>query len=169
MTAKSGQILLSADARVLEASRGALKLLDMTLDELRQLPRGSLSLAEERAAARGFEEAWQDSGRRPIFGTGTIRLPVGRLQRVRYLVTPLADGTYEVILEPAAEPVSDPPRTYTIGAVLSAWRAAERQLAALPEDDPEWARVQDEIEHLRSEYHRLARAHQEREAVSGDN
>lgn len=157
MTARSGQILLSADARVLGASDGALELLGVTLDELRHLPRGSLSLAEDRAASAGFDEAWQGSGRMPVFGAGTIRLPAGGLQRVRYLITPHPDGSYEVLIQSTDESTSDPPRTYTIGTVLSAWRAAERQLAALAEGEPEWTLVQEEIAHLRDEYHRLAR------------
>ena len=164
MTARPREILVGADFRVLSATEGALELLGLTLDELRQLPPGSLSLDEDRDAAVGFDEAWRAGGREPILGAGTIRLAGDRLQRVRYLVTPLADGTYEVILEPTAESVSQPPRRYTIGAVLSAWRAAERQLAELSEGEPEWSLVQDEIAHFRSEYHRLARSKRDLEA-----
>ena len=158
------EILVGEDSRVLTASQGALDLLGLTLDELRQLPRGSLSLDEDRDAAVGFDEAWRAHGREPILGAGTIRLPGGRLVRVRYLVTPQSDGTYEIILEPTAEPVSRPPRMYTIGDVLSAWRAAERQLAVLTETESEWSSVQDEIAYFRAEYQRLVRSKQTSDA-----
>lgn len=158
MTARPRQIVVGADSRVLGASDGALELLGLTLDELRQLPPGSLSLDADREAAVGFDEAWRAHGREPILGAGTIQLAGDRLLRVRYLVTPLPEGTYEIILEPTSEAVSQPPRRYTIGAVLSAWRAAERQLAALSEGEPEWKLVQDEIAHFRSEYQRLVRS-----------
>jgi hypothetical protein len=83
------------------------------------------------------------------------------------LITPQADGTYEIILERSDEPVANPPRAYTLGAVLSAWRTAERELAALAPNSREWTAVQAEIDHFRTEYQRLAR--RERKRLDGAN
>ncbi len=157
MVGHAARVRVDRASTVLEATDAALELLGLTFDELKALPRGALSIEEDRAASNGFEEAWKASGGGEIFGTGTIRRLDGRLLRVRYLITPQADDTYEIILEPSAEQVDEPPRTYTLGAVLSAWRAAERKLATLDAGRPEWAAAQAEIEHFRSEYQRLAR------------
>lgn len=51
----------------------------------------------------------------------------------------------------------------TVGSVLSAWRTAERRLAELDPDGPEWARAQAEIDHFRTEYQRLARTERARQ------
>ena len=128
MVGRDARIVVAADSTILEASASALGLLEVTFEQLRALPPGSLGLEEDRAASVGFEAAWNEAGRAEILGSGSVRLLDGRLVRVRYLITPLADGTFEIVFEPADEPVSEPPRMYALGAVLSAWRAAERKL-----------------------------------------
>jgi hypothetical protein len=162
MVRRDARILVSADSTIIEATDAALEVLGLTLDELRALPPGGLSLEQDRESSAGFAAAWAESGRGAILGAGTARLLDGRLIRVRYLITPQADGTYEIILERSDESVAEPPRAYTLGAVLSAWRAAERELLALVPDSPEWAAVQAEVEHFRNEYRRLARGARQR-------
>jgi hypothetical protein len=67
-----------------------------------------------------------------------------------------------VILERSQEAIGEPPRAYTVGSVLYAWRTAERSLAELEPDSPEWATAPAEIEHFRTEYQRLARTERAR-------
>jgi PAS domain-containing protein len=162
MVRPGARILAAADSTIIEATDAALEILGLTLEELRALPPGGLSLEEDRAGSAEFAAAWRESGREAILGVGTARLLDGRLVRVRYLVTPLGDGTFEIILERSDESVTEPPRAYTLGAVLTAWRAAERQLAALVPGSAEWTAAQAEIDHFRTEYQRLARGERRR-------
>ena len=154
---QDARILVSADSVILDASDTALDLLGLTLEQLKTLPPGALSLEEDKQASAEFAAAWQEAGRGTIVGAGTARLLDGRLIRVRYLITPQADGSFEIILESSGESVAAPPRTYTVGDVLSAWRAAERKLAAVDPGGEEWTAAQAEIEHFRAEYQRVAR------------
>lgn len=169
MVRRDARILVSADSTIIEATDAALEILGLTLAELRALPPGGLSLEQDRAGSAEFATAWEATGRGPILGAGTARLLDGRLIRVRYLVTPQADGSYEIILERSDESVAEPPRAYTLGAVLSRWRAAERELAALEPESREWTAVQAEIEHFRTEYQRLARGERERLDAATDS
>ncbi len=162
MVRPDARILVKSDSTILEASDAALELLGLTLDQLRSLPPGGLSLEADLDASGEFQAAWRDNGGGAVVGAGTARLLDGRLLRVRYLITPYADDTFEVILEESDEPASAPARTYTVGAVLAAWRAAERRLEAIAPGSAEWAAVQAEIEYLRSEYQRVAHLHAER-------
>lgn len=162
MVRRDARILVGADSTIIEATDAALEILGMSLDELRALPPGGLSLEEDKAGREGFEDAWQEAGRGAIVGAGTVRLLDGRLIRVRYLIDPRPDGTFEVILERSQEAIGEPPRAYTVGSVLSAWRTAERSLAELEPGSPEWATAQAEIEHFRTEYQRLARTERAR-------
>jgi PAS domain-containing protein len=162
MVRRDARILVVADSKIIEATDAALEILGLSLEELRALPPGGLSLEEDRVGREGFRDAWQDGGQGAIVGAGTIRLLDGRLIRVRYLIDPQPDGTFEIIIERSQESVAEPPRAYTVGAVLSAWRTAERRLAELGQDSPEWAAAQAEIDHFRTEYQRLARTERAR-------
>jgi hypothetical protein len=157
MVRRHARIVVAGDSTILEATDGALELLDLTFEQLQSLPPGSLSLDEDRAATAGFEAAWRESGRAEIFGSGSVRLLDGRLIRLRYLITPQADGTFAIVIERADEAVSDPPRMYTTGAVLSAWRAAERSLENVVPGTAEWNAAQAEIDYFRAEYRRVSR------------
>jgi hypothetical protein len=44
---------------------------------------------------------------------------------------------------------------FAIRDVLAAWRAAERELAVLAQDSPEWAQLNARLISLRVAYHRL--------------
>ncbi len=153
---EAARIIVDGDSHVLAASNEALALLEMTLEELRALPPGGLSLEADREAGEGFEEEWRRSGAHAIVGAGTIRLLDGRLLRLRYLATPKADGTFEIQLEPTTESTSHPARTFTVGAALAAWRAAERRLEELEPGKPEWQLAMTDLEQFKSEYQRLA-------------
>lgn len=165
MVRRDARILVGADSTIIEATDAALEIVGLTLEELRALPPGGLSVEQDRSGSAEFEAAWAETGRGPILGAGTIRLLDGRLIRVRYLITPQTDGTYEVILERSEEAVTEPARAYTLGTVLSKWRAAERELGELLTGSPEWTAVQAEIDYFRTEYQRLARG--ERARIDG--
>ena len=162
MVRRDARILVGADSKVIEATDAALEILGLSLEELRALPPGGLSVEEDRVGQEGFQDAWHEAGRSAIVGAGTIRLIDGRLIRVRYLIDPRPDATFEVIVERSPESVGAPPRAYTVGSVLSAWRTAERRLAELEPDSPESVAAQAEIEHFRTEYQRLARTERAR-------
>ena len=156
MVSGDARLELSSDARILSASPAALELLELTLEELQALPPGSMTLEEDRDSSGAFSEAWAGAGRAPILGSATARLPNGRMIRLRYLIQVQPAGTFEVFLEASPESTARPSRMYTVGTVLSAWRAAERRLEVLPAGSPEWTEAQADTEHFRAEYRRLS-------------
>ena len=90
-----------------------------------------------------------------LVGESTIRLLDGSLKRVKFAISPVGEGQFKVILEPAAGSVEQRPKLYTAGQVLTEWRAAERQLAALPPDSAEADAVRAEIERFRATYQEI--------------
>jgi hypothetical protein len=149
------RVTLGPDGTVIEASPGALSLLEMSLEQLQALPPGGLGLERDAEASKAFESAWTQAGRADIVGAGTIRLPDGRLIRVRYLISPLPDGGFAVLLDRTADPVDAPAELYTASGVLSAWRATERRLAEVAPDSSDWQAAQEALGHFRAEYRRL--------------
>ncbi len=156
MVTSDARIVVDAESRVVSATPAALELLGLSLDQLRDLPTGSLSLEQDRDASAGFAAAWEGGGRAPVVGAGTIRLLDGSLVRLRYSVWAQDDGSVEVVFERSQESVSEPPRAYAIGKVLSAWRAAQRQLEALEPGSREWREAEAEDRYFRAEYRRLS-------------
>lgn len=148
--------MVGPDARVLEATPAALELLGLSLEQLKALPPGTMSVETDEAASSQFAAAWEGDGRPPLLGAGTARLLDGRLIRLRYYLWSRDDGSVEVVLERSQESVAEPPRAYAIGKVLSAWRAAQRQLQALEPGSPEWLAADAEDQHFRAEYRRLS-------------
>lgn len=55
--------------------------------------------------------------------------------------------------------VDQPGRGVAVCDVLAAWRAAERELAALPDDSPDWADARIRVLELRATYHQLFNEH----------
>jgi len=156
MVQRDARVLVGSSSEILEASPAALDLLGLTLDELKALPPGSMSVETDAAASDEFAAAWEGDGRPPLVGAGTARRLDGSLVRLRYYLWAQADGSIEVFLERSQEPVSEPPRAYAIGKVLSAWRAAQRQLEALEPGSPEWRTADAENQYFRAEYRRLS-------------
>ncbi len=158
MVRGDARLVLSSDARILSASPAALELLDLTFAELQALPPGSMTLEEDRDSTGAFGEAWAGAGRAPILGSATARLPSGRMIRLRYLIQVQSAETFEVFLEASPESTAKPSRMYTVGNVLSAWRAAERRLEVLEAGSPEWTEAEADTDHFRAEYRRLSGA-----------
>jgi hypothetical protein len=75
----------------------------------------------------------------------------------RHHLTPAAEVRH-LTLMPSVLPGVDPPEAVVaLFDVLTAWRAAERQLAAIPEGSLAWFRVHAEIAVLCASYQRLFR------------
>ena len=149
-------MLIDAEGRTLDASPAALDLLGVGLEELRAMPPGAFSPEPpdpDQSAA--FQEAWRESGSPDIFGESTIVRPDGTQARIRFVIRPTAAGRYEVGLEGAATSVEAPPRMFTAGEILAAWRAAERRLVELPEGSAEQVAIETEIAAFRERYQRL--------------
>ena len=163
-------VIIDADGHYLDGDPRALEILGVTLDELRSA--SSETFASEPAdpsQAAAFRTAWEDAGRPDITGETTARRPDGTRVRIRFAISPRADGTYTAFFEPVAGAVSQPATVRTVGAVLTAWRAAERRLESLELGTPEWHEAIGEVEWLRQAY---AAAFDERHAedpvASGD-
>lgn len=152
---RDARILIAADMSIAQASHEALLLLDLTIEQLRALPAGGLSLERDQEASKDFEAAWNDAGRNPVIGAGTIRLLDGRLVRIQYFIVPQPHGGFEIVFDRVEESVDAPSRMYAVGEILAAWRAAERTLAELGPESAEWEEAQATIAHFRSEYRRL--------------
>ena len=149
-------LTINADGTIADANEAALDLLRVTLEEVRELPRGAFSAdPPDPAADEAFREQWEREGTPDIGGEGTLRRPDGTSVRVKFGITPLDDGRFLAILEEIDAEHDAPPVIYTAGQVLAEWRAAERRLAVIVEGSPEWKAVSDEIEVFRRRYHAL--------------
>lgn len=151
----ASRLVLGPDGTVIEASAEALELLEVSLEELQELPPGSLGLDRDPVTSEAFQVAWAEAGRGDIVGAGTLRLRDGRLIRIRYLIAPLPNGGFAVLLDRATDPVGAPARVYTTSGALSAWRASERRLAEVVPDSTDWQIAQEALGHFRAEYRRL--------------
>ncbi len=149
------RVLVAPDLSIVEATPAALDLLQMSLEQLRALPPGGLSVENDSEASRALETAWTEAGRSPMFGSGTIRLLDGRLIRVQYFVVAQPDGGLEIVFDRANDRLDAPPRIYAVGEVLAAWRAAERTLDQLEPGSEDWEEAQATITRFRDDYRRL--------------
>lgn len=61
----------------------------------------------------------------------------------------------KLVLVPPFQQAIGLPAKVNIYEILTAWRAADRALAGLEEDAPEWARVHARLVSLRASYHQL--------------
>ena len=146
-------VLLDETGKVEAASAAALELLGTTLAALMAAPRGAFAAqpapADEEAALR---VEWEARGRPELAGEATVKRADGRELRVRYLIARRNDGRFDVVLEPTFGPEDAPASVFALGEVLGEWRAAERRLAELSPDSPDWAAVSGEIARLRATY-----------------
>ena len=149
-------LTLNADGTAADANDQALALLRVTLDELRALAPGALSVnPPDPAASQAFREQWQREGEPDIGGEGDLRRPDGSIVRVKFGITPLDDGRFLASMEEIPLTTHTRPVLYTAGQVLAEWRAAERRLAAIVEGSAEWQAVSEEIEVFRRRYQAL--------------
>lgn len=65
------------------------------------------------------------------------------------------ESSRKLVLVPPFQQAIGLPAKVHIYEVLTAWRAADRALGGIEEDDPEWARVHARLVSLRASYHQL--------------
>jgi PAS domain S-box-containing protein len=151
-------IMLDAAGRYVDANDAALRLLGVSLDDLRTSQPDRFAVRPmgdaEQAALRA---RWESGGTQPVVGTTGLRRPDGTVIRVAYAIQAVVDGARARIWQVEGSP-NAPTTLFTVGDVLREWRAAERELAELAPGTPEWARTLDEITMLRGQYQELFRA-----------
>lgn len=154
-------LIINDDGTYADASPAALDILGVSLTQLRTAKPGTFAAdptpADEDAA---FRAAWKASGSPQIARETTIRRGDGAHIRVRFVVVPRDDGSFVAVLDQLDPPSSEsaPTTTFTVGEVLGLWRAAERRLADIPPEAPEWAALQCEVQQLRDQYQQLFEA-----------
>jgi PAS domain-containing protein len=148
-------ITMDGTGRYTEANEAALDLLGVTLAELRASPSDRFAIEPaneiEKAALR---RAWESGGSPPLVGTAGLKRADGATIRVSYAVEASGSG-FRARLWPVEGSPEAPRSLYWVGTVLREWRAAERRLAELSRDSPEWTRTVSEIELLRGRYREL--------------
>ena len=146
-------VIIDGDGRYIDGNDRALELLGVSLEELRSSTGATFADAPaDEAQATAFRTAWEGAGRPDITGETTVRRPDGSRIRVRFAITPRADGTYAATFEVVGGSRSEPPTVRTIGDVITAWRAAERRLDTLEPGSSEWLAAQDEVAWLRERH-----------------
>lgn len=152
----SGWIRLSEQGIYLDADEGALSILGVTLDQLRETQPGTFSAEPlDPAAAEAFREAWERGDRQTLAGSTTVKRPDGHQVPITFLIAPQPDTTLLAVVQTEVGAKSRPTAIYTVAEVLSAWRDAERRLPEVLSDTPEWIELQARIADLRAEYQRV--------------
>jgi PAS domain-containing protein len=150
-------IRIDAAGRYTDGNEAALQLLGVTLDELLTSPGDRFAMQPPNVAEQAaFRAEWESAGSRPIVGTAGLKRGDGATIRVSYAIEADDSGFVARLWEVPGSPEA-PPSVFSVGEVLSSWRAAERELAELKPGTPEWARTLSEIELLRDRYRELFR------------
>jgi len=150
------RLVADRQGRYLDADEAALKLLDLTLDDLRSMRVGDLS-GPHAEMARTVWRRLAATGQDMSSGEGTLYLPNGSEVRVRYLrIAAQADGTYELELEPIEAAQADrPPTADRTSTILREWRVAEREAAAAATGGPGAMAAPDEATDAAEKLRRL--------------
>ena len=149
-------ILLNSDGTYADASPDALDILGVTREQLLAMPPGAFAAKPpDPEADAAFRATWEKSGAPDIAGEATIRRPDGDERRVKFLIRRRDDGRFVAAIEPVDGRVEAPPKVFTAGEVLAAWRAAERRLETVVEQSPEWTSIRADIESFRQQYQTL--------------
>ncbi len=150
------RIILNPDGTIADANEAALALYALPLAELLAAPAGAFSAepqtAEEQAA---FRKAWESEGQPDLVGEATIRRLDGTARRVSFGITQLDDGRFGALLRPLDAETTESTQVFTAGQVLARWRAAERELEAVPPESPEASLITREIERFRQAYQQI--------------
>jgi len=151
-------IELDPAGRYLDANHAALEMLGVTLSELLASSPDRFALnvedADDRAA---FRAQWETEGSGPLVGTSGLKRADGTTIRVSYAIEPIATG-YRARMSLVEGSPKAAQTLLSVGEVLREWRAAERELTEVAPATPEWARLQDEVELLRTRYQEVFRA-----------
>jgi PAS domain-containing protein len=152
---RSGWIRLNEQGAYLDADEGALSILGVTLDQLRESQPGAFPAQPlDPVAAEAFRAAWELGDRQTLAGSTTIRRPDGQNVPITFLIEPQPDTTLLAVIKSDFGAPSRPTAIYTVAEVLRAWRDAERRLQEVLSDTPEWIELQARVAELREEYQR---------------
>lgn len=152
-------VLINADGTYADASPPALELLGVARAELLAMGPGSFAVQPpDQEAYRALRDAWRGSGSPDIGGETTILRGDGTKARLRFVMTVQDDGRYLAMLEAAGGELDRPTAVFTLGDVLTQWRAAERRLETLEVGGEEWQAVVSDITSLRDRYQRIFQA-----------
>jgi len=114
-------VIIDGDGRYIDGNVPALDILGVSLEELRAATSATFAEAPvDEAQSQAFREAWEAAGRPDITGETTVRRPDGSHVRVRFAITPRADGTYAATFQSVPDSPSHLVALRTIGAVISA-------------------------------------------------
>lgn len=148
-------IRIDASGRYIGANRPALELLGVTLAELRaSSPERFAMRSTNQSEQAAFRAEWEAGGSWPLVGTMGLKRADGTTIRVSYAMETARSGFQARLWRVEGSPEA-PPSVFTVGIVLSEWRAAERSLNELVPGSPEWNRTLTEIELLRETYQEI--------------
>jgi PAS domain-containing protein len=137
------------EGRYVDASGSTIDVLGYTLDEIRQRCLGGFS---EPAIAAAAKEIWPlvvAGTLRPLGGTAVLHAADGHAVWVQQEgIERIGPDRHRSTLRVIA-PGASPPAVHV---VLGLWRAAERRVQSLAQDDPERPIAEAQVDRLREEY-----------------
>lgn len=142
---------IAADGRYVDGDEAALRLLGVTLDELRTKRVGDFTTPEQRDVIRANWQTIVRSPGAPVVRTSTVIRPDGSTV-VAHMLSPQAapDGTF--VVRGYAVEAHVGPQTETLAEILDRWRAAERACATSEPGSATRAEAELEVESLRLLY-----------------
>jgi PAS domain-containing protein len=159
MMADPAYVIAGRDGRYIAASQGALALLGIDIDRLRDSQIDDYFNETTADAIRGLVRQRATPPDRWLGGVTHLRKADGTVVRVRYAAFPQASGELVTRLYP------EPAKSERPVQLLDAWRRQERTLASLSPGSAARARAEAEADRLRVAYQRvvLARVHEGQE------
>jgi PAS domain-containing protein len=140
------------------ANAAALELLGVSLTELRASQPDRFAMRPPNDADQAaLRTQWETGGTQPLVGTAGLRRADGTTIRVSYAIEADTSGFRVRLWRIEGAPEASP-SVYTVGDMLSEWRAVERDLAVLAPGTPECVRTLNENELLRDRYQEIFRA-----------
>jgi PAS domain S-box-containing protein len=154
--AGTGVAILDAGGFFVDADEAALAILGRGHDEVVGHHATEFMVQPPTAHEReALDAEWQLAGSPDVEGAASLRRADGSVVRVRFLITPRAEGGSTAIIEPLEQTVVTATTIRTVGDVLTNWRAAERRLEVLDPGSDEADAINAEVEALRVLYHEL--------------
>jgi PAS domain S-box-containing protein len=137
------------DGRYVDASESLVDVLGYSIDEICKRSLGGFSEPDVAAAAREIWPLVVAGTLRPLGGTAVLYAADGREVWVQQEgIERVGPGRHRSTLRIIA-PGAQPPAVHV---VLGLWRAAERTLESLAQDDPQRAIAEAQVQRLRQEY-----------------
>jgi PAS domain S-box-containing protein len=149
------EFVVGIDGRVEDANDVALRLLGVTIDELRTAPPGTFSVPTDPDEQAALRQAWLDERATGAVGESAVRRADGQTIRVKYISGVRPDARYVVAMRPVEGAGTPTTILSTASHALAAWRAAERRLEVLEPGGPDWRQAEADVASFREQYRRL--------------